>query len=167
MRFTGVTETSGAELPYDEQYWHTLPNVKSLNCYDYAMGNADPSQEEFSQPITRPSNDYTYSCSDVEEGVLQQHPTAHRTTFDEPCEEGKRKIALMVDPVHPSDYHFMRQDDDGFWSHKPGYKLPRRHDASGNLIVAPHHSDRAYEHFNYEDMCSYFCIDSDNNVYAR
>lgn len=158
MRFQGVSEVSGAELPYNGEGWKNLGNVRNLNCYDYAMGNANPNQREFTQPVHRESGDYLYSCETVEEGVLRQHPQAYREKFDEVCRDGFRKISLMVDPVHPSDYHFMRQDKDGMWSHKPGYKDPRRTDASGTLIHAPHLSNRAYEHFNYEDMCSYFCV---------
>ena len=35
------------------------------------------------------------------------------------------------------DYHWYRQDDTGYWSHKPGHTRATDRDASGNVIVDP------------------------------
>ena len=45
------------------------------------------------------------------------------------------KIALVIDDLgEEQDYHFYRQDSDGYWSHKPGKEEVRRVDASGKLL---------------------------------
>ena len=37
-----------------------------------------------------------------------------------------------------SDYHFLRQMEDGYWYHKPGYlNKPTNKDSLGNLITSP------------------------------
>ena len=149
---------SGSELHYDAEYWNNLMNMDKLNCYDYAFGNANQHQTEFSQPLDIPPTDSLYTCPNVEAGMMAENPNTKKTTFEEQCAPGERKIALMVDPIHPSDYHYMRQDADGVWSHKPGYLQVRRVDASGQVIFAPHLSDRKYPDFNYTNMCGYYCI---------
>lgn len=154
---------SGSELPYNGDYWVNLPNTEKLNCYDYAFGNADPTQKEYSQPIERTSDTHIYTCDSVEQGMMAQNPDSRVVEFEESCNNGERKIALFIDDVHPSDYHWYRQDADGYWSHKPGYQHPRRHDAQGKLIAAPHKSDRQFEHFNYTNQCNYYCIPSNSN----
>lgn len=163
--FNGVTlsPTSGSELPYDLSAWTSLPNMDKLNCYDYAFGNANPNQTKFSQPVVRDSRSHEYTCHEVERGILEQYPRTSIVPFDQACGAGERKITLVVDAITPSDFHFMRQDDDGFWSHKPGYQKPKREDGSGNLIAAPHESNRDFGSFNYDHVCNYYCIPADIN----
>lgn len=154
---------SGSELQYDPDYWNSLENLESLNCYDYAYGNADPEQKVFSQPLDKSPVDNLYTCASVEDGMMRDHPSTTKVSFEVACPQGERKIALMVDPVHPSDYHYMRQDADGIWSHKPGYLPVRRIDGSGKVIFAPHLSNRDYGSFNYSTMCGYYCVPSNIN----
>jgi hypothetical protein len=59
------------------------------------------------------------------------------------------------------DYHFYRQDKDGYWSHKTGDKKISNLDASGNRILNPELCDRNYDkknndEYNYEIFCGYF-----------
>jgi hypothetical protein len=161
----GLSTLSGAELPYANDRWKSLPNMDKLNCYDYALANANPHQTDYSQPVTTTDEKHIYTCGEVETGLLAQHPSITvAPTFEEACPKNSRKIALMVDSDDPSDYHFMRQDADGLWSHKPGYREPQRTDAAGKPIVAPHLSDRNYEWFNYTHMCNYYCIPNGEDV---
>jgi hypothetical protein len=44
-------------------------------------------------------------------------------------------IALVV--AKGKDYHWYRQDDSGYWSHKPGHTKATNLDASGKVIVDP------------------------------
>uniref|UniRef100_A0A6C0IWX3 Uncharacterized protein n=1 Tax=viral metagenome TaxID=1070528 RepID=A0A6C0IWX3_9ZZZZ len=155
--WTRTAPLSGSELPYDGESWNKMGNVQKLNCYDYAWGNANPHQLEFSQPIPRPPNEL-YTCNNVEKGMMKQHPDAEIIEFEQSCPSGKRKVALVVDDVAPSDYHWYRQDNDGFWSHKQGYMNPTNLDASGDVIKDPRKSDRKFEHFNYTKMCNFYCI---------
>lgn len=156
--FSGAS-INGSELDYDPTHWTSLPNVANLNCYDYSMGNDNVMQKRSSQPVPWPE-DGEYSCPVVEAGVLLQNPTTAIWEFERPCPIGMRKIALVVDATGPkSDFHFYRQDDDGMWSHKPGSLDPRRVDASGNRIMAPHMSDRDFKAYDYAEFCNYYCVD--------
>lgn len=47
------------------------------------------------------------------------------------------------------DYHFARQDSNGFWSHKPGSNMVENVDASGNLITNPERADWFYDPQNH------------------
>lgn len=158
MPQTSLGPTSGSELDYDADAWNSLENVQKLNCYDYAFANANPNQQRFSQPLDHRPDDDLYSCAMVEAGLKERHPGLQVVDFDTPCGPRKRKIALVVDPDGQSDYHFLRQDSDGYWSHKPGYKNPRRVDGAGNIIEAPHLADMNFDGFNYTNMCNYYCI---------
>jgi len=47
------------------------------------------------------------------------------SSISDPIEDNEYRIALktgsgMVNEKMEKDYHFMRQDEDGNWSHKPG-----------------------------------------------
>lgn len=48
--------------------------------------------------------------------------------------DGTYKVALVSCSY---DYHWYRQDSDGYWSHKPGTTAVKRTDNSGNLILDP------------------------------
>jgi len=41
----------------------------------------------------------------------------------------------------PADYHYMRQDSDGTWSHKPGEEEVTNLDYSGDVITDPRAAD--------------------------
>ena len=44
-----------------------------------------------------------------------------------------------------SDFHFYRQDDDGYWSHKPGITLiVRCYDVGDNRLLPIHVSNNEY-----------------------
>lgn len=49
--------------------------------------------------------------------------------------QGYYLIALVTAPFH--DYHWVRQDDDGLWSHKPGHSEATDRDWNGRLIYDP------------------------------
>lgn len=155
--------TTGYELSYDPEWWLNFPNSKQHNCYDYALGNVSYEQKSSTQP-SYPQNTSIYSCDAVELGILTDNKDRIRkATFEEPCLPHEYKIAMMVAPgITPlrlrSDYHFMRQNADGTWSHKSGQDMPTDTDGSGNRIIAPHESDRDFGSFNYSDMCGYYCL---------
>ena len=83
------------------------------------------------------------------------------TTFTEKCPVGTSKIALIVD--ENEDYHFLRQDSNGLYSHKPGSRNVTNIDASGKLIYDPALADYNYKknangYLNYDTFCSYMCV---------
>ena len=54
---------------------------------------------------------------------------------DTVCEKYSQKIFLGRDS--DGDYHFIRQDADGLWSHKASRALPNRKDSYGEEIIDP------------------------------
>ena len=74
------------------------------------------------------------------------------------------KIALVIDNKGDKlDYHFYRQDNNGYWSHKTGHDPVSNVDASGKLITNPETCDRNYDkkkndEFNYEIFCGYYAV---------
>jgi hypothetical protein len=68
---------------------------------------------------------------------------------------GHYLIALVTDH-HGRDYHWLRQDDNGMWSHKPGLTPVTNLDASGNLISDPRTCDLLYPGLWYEFTTFYY-----------
>lgn len=75
-----------------------------------------------------------------------------RTNKTDMCEEGTYKIALVFDhdSVSP-DYHWLRQNSDGSWSHKMAGDEPTSNDGDGNIIWDPENCNLDLEFFNYEN----------------
>lgn len=99
------------------------------------------------------------TCGVVERLMRADVPDLHRTTFKAKCPKGSSKIALVVHPGE--DYHFYRQDADGWWSHKDGANPAKRYDAEGKPIWNPRTAARDYRprgsFLNYKDFCGYWC----------
>jgi hypothetical protein len=91
--------------------------------------------------------------------MMADVPELRRTTFKARCPAGSSKIALVVHPGE--DYHFYREDPDGFWSHKDGANKVKRYDAEGKPIVNPQTAARDYRprgsFLNYKDFCGFYC----------
>ena len=85
-----------------------------------------------------------------------------------PCKKGYSKIALVVQPK--TTYHYYRQDNNGYWSHKTGHDPISNSDASGKLITNPETCDRNYDkknndEFNYEIFCGYYSVKHDSSPF--
>lgn len=96
------------------------------------------------------------TCDIVMKRTLADNPRIKRTSFTKKCPSDTYKGALVVDLGN--DYHYYRQNDDGYWSHKPGYKPSTMYDASGNLITNPELANRNYGKLNYSKFCGHFCV---------
>jgi hypothetical protein len=157
---------SGFEPSYMPLKWNIPPMILTHNCYDYAFNNYSVWQKESSQPgyIRSPQDgvklnesENRMTCAGVNERLNNDHGSnitvASRNI---PCEQGKYKIALIADPN--DDYHFLRQNKDGTWSHKPGNTSATNRDFSGKIIVDPERADFNSGDLNYSDFCNYFCV---------
>jgi len=91
--------------------------------------------------------------------MRQDVPDIRRSSFKARCPTGSSKIALVVHPGE--DYHFYRQDADGWWSHKDGSNEVKRYDAEGKQIWNPKTAARNYRptgsFLNYTDVCGFYC----------
>jgi len=146
---------------------------ESHNCYSYLLNLKSQEAEQLcekeyknlnycrrSQPGYaagyRPLYKRDLSCPEVMKRTLADNPAIKRSSFTQKCPNDMYKGALVVDPGN--DYHYYRQNDDGYWSHKPGYKPSTMYDASGNLITNPELANRNYGRLNYSNFCGHFCV---------
>lgn len=86
----------------------------------------------------------------------------------EKCPEGTYKVALVCYKTGrwiftSQDYHWYRQDADGYWSHKQGTTEVKRIDNSGMLITDPETCDRG----NYTNFVGYFAVTPWSNLYVQ
>lgn len=169
---------SGAEPRYDPDAYNKDPRVQDAhNCFDYSLNVVDdeqtrqcdgkpaPCEPLFHQPGgTKGMSEILQrkegrTCKVVDRLMREDVPELTPSTFTRRCPVGKSKIALVVHPGE--DYHFYRQDDDGWWSHKDGSNKVKRYDAEGQPIWNPETAARDYRpkgsFLNYRDFCGFYC----------
>lgn len=153
--------TSGGELAYDPDSWNGVSVVGTANCYSYAFNahrNPTTGKLEYMQPGQ--ASGYVLTSSEVTAAkvisLVQSDAQILGFTFksvgrDTKCSPGTYKVALVINPY--KDYHWYRQDSDGFWSHKLGPTPVRKTDESEkNLIIDPQTADRGV----YSVFAGYF-----------
>ena len=169
--------TTGFEPVLNLEAWNTKDSLReSHNCFAYAMNAVDATllqkcKDEpncdvgFHQPgyaagFKKFSEQHEKGCGDMVSRLWGDNPTILASSFNDKCPYGTSKIALIVDPKR--DYHFIRQDDDGYWSHKPGAMNATRFDASNRPILRPDRALFLYrkhkEPLLYTKFCGYFCV---------
>ena len=177
-----VSQLSGYEPNYEPELYNNDKSVQhSHNCFAYAMDVRDPvritkcrDKNECSTPQPgrkkgHPefSGQMGKSCSDVISRTMADIPNAYITNFTNKCEPGFSKIGAVVD--EKNDYHYYRQDKNGWWSHKPGGRPVKNIDANDAKIYRPDLASREYppeyegdSGLNYKSFCSYMCVPRKN-----
>ena len=155
-----ISPLSG-ELPYAPNQYNKFPGIKeAFNCFAYAFGlfmlpnkkgctvnscpisfhqpgyksghpswsNSEKSGKRCPDLISRIFGDVSGNKSNKKNGL----PDVSMCHFNTKCPEGMRKIAVIVDAKQ--DYHFLRLDNNHYWSHKPGATDVTNVDASGRLF---------------------------------
>lgn len=142
--------------------WNSPECVGYNNCYDYAVNQRGfrdtwrPAKWHKSQPGKHAGQQLTPPVTCAGESAAAQADNPGRFTLstkDAKCAEGCWKVALMV-RADGSDYHWLRQDADGEWSHKRGSTPATRHDDTGADIKDP---DTARID-GYRSCHLYFCV---------
>lgn len=164
-------------LGSDDSYNHKWQLRESHNCYSYLLNLKSIDAEQLcmteyknlnycrrSQPgyaagygVLEKEN---LNCPEVMMRTLADNPNIIPTTFEKSCHADYYKGALVVDPKN--DYHYYRLNDEGYWTHKAGYKPSSAYDAKGKLIYNPEKASRNYGRLNYSDFCGYFCVPRQN-----
>lgn len=181
-----VSPLSGSEPNYEPDRWNTKKEIREThNCFSYAMNILDPKQissclksKNCDVPFHQPgaasghkkfSSQKYKTCSDMVGRLLGDNPSLKLSSFTQTCPAGTSKIGLVVDA--DEDYHFFRQDSNGFWSHKPGGTAVTNKDAQGALIYDPKLADRNYDEkgskLNYNIFCSYLCVPRYSNLHIK
>lgn len=177
---------SGSEPEYQPERYNGSKIVQDThNCWAYASNVLDPNQLTqcdgkgpscqlmYHQPggTKGRSKELQYadarSCPKVTALMREDVPDLKKTTFTRKCPRGFSKIALVVHPGE--DYHFYRQDSDGWWSHKDGANQVKRFDAEGKPIWNPETAARDYRprgsFLNYTDVCGFYCMPRDHEIH--
>jgi hypothetical protein len=99
-----------------------------------------------------------YNCPEIESRTISDNPEIYKVKTNKiKCDPDFYKGAMVVAPGR--DYHYYRYNDDGIWTHKPGYKPSTKYDANNNLIIDPKWASRDYGGtLNYKQFCGYYCI---------
>jgi hypothetical protein len=168
---SGYEPLSGYKPRVKTEVW-----TEGENCGSYALN--DPTKKFYQPGSINKRNitpydhkgDYTSdSVSDALEADMDElGMDIYDTTAAEACEEDHYKIALIISPEDPknitnrNDFHFLRQDPDGNWSHKLAEADVTRVDASGRLISNPGSANYNYvsNHVNYTEGPMYFCLET-------
>jgi len=147
---------------YDPNKWNKNKYVKnSHNCYAYALNLIYPEYEKQCedyminknkkncsvikpQPgmysknsiINTDKNKKRYECKKVQGGLLSDNPFIKISNKDDISPTGYYKISLTTNN-NGKDYHFYRQDESGYWSHKYGGTKATNKDKNGGKIKDP------------------------------
>ena len=98
-----------------------------------------------------------FKCKEIVKRTLADNPKMFKVKRNKSCPVGFYKGAIVVAPG--VDYHYYRLNDEGVWTHKPGYKPSTYLDAKNNVIKDPKTADRNYgKDLNYTDFCGYVCV---------
>jgi len=162
---------NGSEFDYQPNKWKKTENTH--NCYAYVLNQYKdeklnyPQMGEFGiKNFNRYyDEDRDFTCSAYEHRVLRDNPHAYKVKDGYPCKKGYFKSHFVVAPN--KDFHWYRQDNNGFFSHKPGQLYVRNYDSDNKKIIDPLFANRSdYKKKNdmldYSFMCNSFCVPKDN-----
>lgn len=188
---------SGSEPALEPEPWNKNEINDSHNCYAYFLNDRNiitrnrcrkickknrsckKKTQECSQLKPQPSywavlrgtrkrRNKKYDCRSMVKGIQDDNRNIKRVKFTEKCPKNFYKGVLVVDTKNPT-YHFLRNDNNIYWSHKPGTTPVTNKDASGRLIVVPHLADMNYAKknkgsLNYDKTCAYMCLPKNNYI---
>ena len=183
--------TSGYEVAYEPEKWNSNSKItKNTNCYYYAINtqvnpvtgvlyNHKPQPGEYcgidiySLQDSQNGYDTVYpgTSKNLIQYVTEQDYAAYNQAHgggyifrpigrNERCPAGSYKVALIVGKT---DYHWYRQNSDGFWSHKPGKEPVTNVDQQDNSIIDPQYAEW---NDRYKKFIGYFAVTPWNNMYG-
>ena len=164
---------SGYELDYDNSIWQGV--TMSNNCYAYAINNqVNPGTNFLFSGLPGAYSNTTmssFSKDEIKNAVAQDFAKCNKTygtnlIFKEVGKyeilpEGTYRVALVSGSF---DFHWYRQDSDGYWSHKQGSTPVKRTDDNGNLIVDPEICARNTN--TYPNFYGYYAVIPWNYLYS-
>jgi hypothetical protein len=165
---------SGSEPEFNPEKYNKYKGIKEAhNCFAYAFNYLHlpktPKCTKNSCPIPFPqpgrasgypkwSKVKGKRCPDLLARLMGDVPGLKLTTFQGKCPKDYYKVAPVTD--EDEDYHFYRQDSNGYWSHKPGSTDVTHIDATGRPIYNPQLASREYPDsgLNYDNFCGFICV---------
>jgi hypothetical protein len=174
---------TGYEPTFHPDWYNKHKGIKeSLNCFAYAFdwrnipNVARCTTRSCPIPFPQPGRASGYPkwsqvkgkrCPDILARLFGDVPHIKTTTFEKKCPPKTSKIALVVD--EDEDYHFYRQDSNGWWSHKPGATDVTHLDATKRPIYNPELASRHYpdSKLDYDQFCSYLCAPKGKQLHFK
>jgi len=161
---------------HDKSYNEDTYIRESHNCYSYLLNlkseaakNLCVKELKYNEICRRSQPGYVagypslkvkdFNCPEIIKRTLADNKSIKKSTFEKRCPADSYKGAVVVAPGR--DYHYYRLNDEGYWTHKPGYKPSTAYDAKNNLITNPEKASRDYGSLNYRDFCGYICVPRD------
>lgn len=159
---------------YEPKRWNTNKNItKSHNCYSYALNLIYKKQFGLCKKIRNKSKKCRIitpqpghyagiidekrprylPCNIVVGRMLKDNPHIKPVGKFEKLPPNYYRMALYSRD-DATDYHYYRQDANGLWSHKNGWRKATNKDNKGRLIRDPDMSDRG----RYINLCGYFMV---------
>jgi hypothetical protein len=171
------------EPNYEPRRWN-CPKVKDThNCFSYALNVIDEKQMKScengcTKPFPQPGAASGYkgfserpkTASNMMARVIGDNPGIRMSELEDRCPAGTSKIIMVAD--EDEDYHFIRQDSGGYWSHKSGARSVTNVDAGGHKIWNPLLADYNYKnkkdgYLNYNIYCGALCVPRNKRLYTR
>ena len=164
-------------LSHDYSYNNNLHTRESHNCYTYFLNlksrkayNLCKQNYKYERFCRRPQPGYAskmpllsekdYNCNTMMKRTLKDNKRIYRISKQDKCPKDFYKGALVVAPKR--DYHYYRLNDDGVWTHKPGYKPSTNINSDNRPINDPEEANRNYGGtLNYKDFCGFLCVPRD------
>jgi len=161
---------------HDKSYNEDTYIRESHNCYSYLLNlkseaakNLCVKELKYNEICRRSQPGYVagypslkvkdFNCPEIVKRTLADNKSIKKSTFEKRCPADTYKGAVVV--ASGRDYHYYRLNDEGYWTHKPGYKPSTAYDAKNNLITNPEKASRDYGSLNYRDFCGYICVPRD------
>ena len=94
---------------------------------------------------------------------MNVNPSIYKlNSIKDKCDPRFYKGAMVTAPGR--DYHYYRLNDEGIWTHKPGYKPVTKYDSNNRRIIDPELAARDYGGtLNYKNFCGYYCVPRNRN----
>jgi len=120
------------------------------NCYNYG---SDIVTNTFAQPGRGSSHKWTMNtCEDMTRAAIADGLILYGTDYPVDKPESGHYVALLIWPE--TNFHWVRLDSTGKWSHKPGGTQVRNTDNDGNEITDPSTQDFS----PWTQFCAYFNV---------
>jgi hypothetical protein len=149
-----VRDASCTTPVYNPSKWNDDPDITdNNNCYNYAN---DKITMTYAQPGLGSHQDRVNSGPDALILNAQADGLEFKgLTNPGSCQSGHLVVCFIKSRT--GDYHWLRKDSDGTWSHKMNGEIARNVDNNGNIITDPENCA-----VGYDLKVGYFCTCGDN-----
>jgi hypothetical protein len=138
---------------FHPEYWNDgYGDIQMKNyCYNYATNRRTDSYAKPGRASGQEVDPLHYDIASLTRAL--QADGLIPTTLAAGCQDNRALIALLLDPGDRADYHFLRRDSNGRWSHKNGFSMATDKDMQNADIL---NAETAYM-FPYREFGGYFC----------